>query len=65
MKCICGYEHEEEYNKEIKGYVTTVGKEEFCRVYGTFLCETSGYYREKFYVSLYACPKCNTVQLLR
>lgn len=62
MKCICGYEHESgmdddgEYQKNLKG------DEEFIRIVGSTFKKylEFGEYEE---VSLFACPKCKTVQM--
>lgn len=64
MKCVCGYEYEEEFSKDIKAYISTIGDDEFKKIHGTFLCESYGWNQTKYEVSLYAYPKCNTAQLV-
>jgi hypothetical protein len=64
MNCICGYIHEEEWDKEIKGYRTTVGDKGFIRVDGKFTVEDGdGYYRALRDVTVHACPKRGTLKV--
>ena len=66
MKCICGYESTSwglEDEKEKEEHKT---KEKFVQVHSTFLREferRSGYH-DKTECCLFACPKCNTIQLV-
>lgn len=66
MKCTaCGYEYKYEiqlkptYEKKI-----LAGDEEFIKLISTIFVESDNYYHTKYEVSLCACPKCKTVQLV-
>lgn len=63
MKCICGYEHEEEFDNEDRYYKTINGDDKFKEICGTFLIEDDDYYKLKREVSIYACPKCGTLKI--
>lgn len=62
MKCICGYERERSYRKDIQD----IGDEDFIHIIGMFRAENGPdcYMSGDHSVSLYACPKCKTVQLV-
>ena len=62
MKCVCGYEYVSMYDSK-NNKVAIKGDEEFVHIYGTFLRESTGWEHNKVEVELYACPKCNTIQL--
>jgi hypothetical protein len=64
MKCVCGYEHETQWNKEQKYNETIVGDESFK------ICESQLSFKddEDYFVpssmrSIYACPKCGTLKI--
>ncbi len=65
MKCICGYEHKEEWDSETRKFVRTIGDDEFIEIIGEFNKEVDSNYggTHKISVSLYACPKCFTVRI--
>jgi len=59
MKCVCGYEYEESWdNGELK---KVKGDEEFIQV-DCHMTIREDMQDKK--VSLYACPKCNTLKIL-
>ena len=60
MKCVCGYEHKEEYNNGIT--VAVVGDEEFIYIDVKATRTSSGYYSDLIDVDFYACPKCGTLR---
>ncbi len=66
MECVCGYICEDwkgqlENNEEYAG--KEIGAEEFIHIDGMFMVRNSSYWGGEHKVSLYACPKCNTIQL--
>ena len=65
MKCICGYEHETEWNSKQRYNETIKGDEKFTEIKGTFLVKTEYDYSapDIRQISLYACPKCGTVRI--
>jgi hypothetical protein len=75
MKCICGYEHKQEFVKHDEDMIkktgrevhweTTVGDEEFITIEGTFLIrKEQSYGPDKVdEVCLWACPKCGTLKI--
>lgn len=62
MKCICGFDSENEETKE----KNTFRRQEFIHIQGhfTIVQDPGGYCQSTEVVSLYACPKCNTVQMV-
>lgn len=69
MKCVCGYEYDEEWNSEERRYVVILGDKPFIRLYTSndikvYYKRRSDYYSNgEEEVSLYACPKCGTVKV--
>ncbi len=59
-KCLCGYKEGEEWDDN--GNITYIGDEEFIKIKSSFYIKRDESYFDKE-VFLYACPKCNTVQL--
>jgi len=67
MKCICGYEQGGKWNAEMCTYdeINNDG-EEFISIDGDFtIVNKSDYYHRTIEVSLFSCPKCNTVQMYK
>ena len=66
MKCICGYEHKQEFVNEngVHYYKTTVGDNKFIKIKGTFLLQKEYDYAPDAIeeIDLYACPKCGTIK---
>ena len=63
MKCVCGYEYEYEYDDETHERKATIGDEPYIKIIGTFMVENTGYHGGMHEVSLYACPKCQTIRM--
>lgn len=66
-ECVCGYKYEETYNIGTRSSEITGGYEKFIEIAGNFTIESDanlgGPIARK--VKLYACPRCETVQLDR
>lgn len=63
MKCLCGYEHKSGFD-DGKWKDNLIGDEEFIRLTpDVFETQTGFYSYDTSKVSLYACPKCNTVRM--
>lgn len=69
-KCVCGYEHKEQWELEnelgnkSEAEAAFYKQEEFIEVIGTFMVNTKrSWGNDEVRAYLYACPKCNTVQL--
>ena len=62
MKCVCGYEYQEEWDKQKKCFLPTVGDEKFIKIDTKATVEESGYHRAQRDVALHICPKCGTVR---
>lgn len=67
MKCVCGYEHVAEYVRETKTCKSIIGDKEFLRIEGSFVVS-----KERDYgpddlkkVTLYACPECGTIKMIK
>lgn len=62
-KCLCGYEYEDEYDQ--KGRNIIKGDEEFISIDGHFtITKTEKWEADRtLKVGIYACPKCNTIQM--
>lgn len=78
MKCLCGYYHidvkskweverfAENNNLSEEEVIKNNGKDKFIYMNGTFDMASRGYYSigsEPRNITLYACPKCNTVRM--
>lgn len=78
MKCLCGYYHidvkskwtvenfAESNNLSEEDVIKNNGKDEFIYMNGTFEMASRGYYScgsEPRNITLYSCPKCNTVRM--
>lgn len=71
MKCQCGFDEQAEDNLETKSFPHNGGtriwhdpKEKFIHIKGMFRVDTPySYHTTDVAVSLYACPKCKTVQM--
>ena len=65
MKCLCGYEHSEEWDKTRREYRTVSGDKPFEQIRGTFLRYHSRDYGpdEKEEIDLWACPECHTIKV--
>lgn len=59
MKCVCGYERQYGFGNPLE----KKGDEEFIYIEGMF--EIRQDYSNNRKVKMYACPKCNTVQMSR
>jgi hypothetical protein len=60
MKCICGYEKGQNWVDDKLKEINPEGKD-FINIEGKFLIEDSSIGKREAF--LYACPKCNIVQL--
>ena len=66
MKCVCGYEHEKQWNKEDRDYETVKGDEEFIESKLELAYETDGRcYKNLRSSTVYICPKCGTLKIER
>lgn len=64
MKCLCGYEHQDGINDKGDWQKNLIGDTAFIRIDGSILrAKTNSYFSEYKDVSLFACPKCGTVQM--
>lgn len=62
LNCVCGYVHEDKFCRD-SDYVG--GEDEFILIQGQFVIKDESSYRcpPEREVYLYACPKCNTIQM--
>ena len=62
MKCLCGYEYEEEY--QVFENVAIKGDAAFIKIDGHFTTTKEHDYNpsEMVNVSIYACPRCKTLR---
>jgi acetone carboxylase gamma subunit len=64
MKCVCGYEHTEEWDSEIKAYKTITGDSDFIEIDGKFTVNDGDpWHRNQRDIRIYACPKCGTLKI--
>jgi hypothetical protein len=62
MKCVCGYEYEAHFDYDKLDFVVDKGDEKFAEIRGCFW--VGGWlHGHEDQVTLFACPKCNTVQM--
>lgn len=67
MKCeACKYIYKEEFNSDTRHFQPVTGDEDFIKLVGPFFAKTDKHWLSNdSRVSLYSCPKCFTVQMVK
>lgn len=65
MKCACGYEYEESYDKEHKCMIPIKGDESFLlsELNITYNYTEGSYYKTLESRTVYICPECGTLKI--